>query len=478
MLNFAFSSRYSAAALLSILCASCSLTTVDEQRCVSSDECKSAMGVLSVCGGDGFCRQSDPLARCDNTFPADLLSAPQRYSDSILFGTIFDRSLATQVGREQAVQLALSQAQEIGGLLGRPVAMIGCNVAVDETLDDRTRTEAAVFTAEYLSRDLNVWGIVGPAASSDVQAAFLAIQDTDVVMVSPSATSPALTSLDGLTHDDDSPGMLWRTAAPDSTQGLAIASDIAGRGLTNVAVVVESGAYGDELAAIFVEQFSGTSTLFPFNSSSSRDEASLRAIQSDADEVLFVSSQPPDIVAFLEVTAARPADLGDKTLFLTDSAANADVLMGAGGASSLFERVRGTRPALPDGFVFDLFLASFDLAFQVDASQFSFAAHSYDAAWLLMFGVTWSLVQEDGTRGAAVARGLRMLSAGSELDVRASSLGPLTQQFRIGEPVNVNGASGQLDYDPVTEETQAPIEIWSINPVGPTIVVEGMFTPE
>ena len=28
--------------------------------------------------------------------------------------------------------------------------------------------------------------------------------------------------------------------------------------------------------------------------------------------------------------------------------------------------------------------------------------------------------------------------------------------------IDVRGASGELDYDPVTEETTAPVEVWGI----------------
>ena len=35
-----------------------------------------------------------------------------------------------------------------------------------------------------------------------------------------------------------------------------------------------------------------------------------------------------------------------------------------------------------------------------------------------------------------------------------------------GKSIDVKGSSGTLDYDPVTEETTAPMDVWVINAAG------------
>jgi hypothetical protein len=35
--------------------------------------------------------------------------------------------------------------------------------------------------------------------------------------------------------------------------------------------------------------------------------------------------------------------------------------------------------------------------------------------------------------------------------------------FRRGGEVNVSGASGELDFDPVTRDASAPIEVWTVS---------------
>ena len=41
-------------------------------------------------------------------------------------------------------------------------------------------------------------------------------------------------------------------------------------------------------------------------------------------------------------------------------------------------------------------------------------------------------------------------------------------EFEAAQPINVRGASGELDYDAETGETSAPIDVWCVQtaPVG------------
>ncbi|MCB9620046.1 MAG: hypothetical protein H6724_11440 [Sandaracinus sp.] len=56
--------------------ASCSFTRVDVADCRDSTDCRAAFGFGWVCGGDGLCAQAAPEARCDTTWPPDLLTNP------------------------------------------------------------------------------------------------------------------------------------------------------------------------------------------------------------------------------------------------------------------------------------------------------------------------------------------------------------------------------------------------------------------
>jgi branched-chain amino acid transport system substrate-binding protein len=468
--------RAHAVTAIALLVWGCSLGRLDRADCTRNEECRAAFGAFSLCGGDGFCETAAPLPRCDRSFPEDLLATPTHYPDAVLLSTVFDLSLETHRARERSVELAAMQANEVGGLDGRPVGVLFCTIEEDAARDASTRTEAAVSVARHLAIEVGVDAIIGPASSTDTIRAFEAIKETDTVMVSPSATSPALTGIDTVAPSDEQPGLLWRTAPPDSTQGEVIARDVTERGITDLAVVHQTGAYGVELASVLASAYDGDTMLFPFSDEASLVPAVSRAGETVAQEVLFISSQSADVVQFLEL-AADSTDYDDKTLFLTDAAANADVLSGAAGASALFPRVRGTRPSVPDGFVYDLFIASYDLAFADDVTRFSFTAQSYDAAWLALYGMGWATFNEPDVNGTAIARGFRKVSDGTSFDVRASTLAPILQSFREGVGVNIQGASGALDYDPATEETSSAIDVWTISADGSRIVVERTIAP-
>ncbi len=449
---------------LALFAASCSLGTVQHSSC-DQGSCQAAFGFGSVCGEDGLCQRAQPNVRCTKTYPEDLLTRPESYRDTIVTGNLADRSLATHLARENAAELAIRSANDAHGIDGRLFGIVFCTIEVNNTLDGMTRQEAAVASARYLAEDLRLPAIVGPASSADTQAVFLAIQDTGTLVISPSATSPALTGIDVTEPTDDNPGLLWRTAPPDTQQARAIADDMMSRGITSVAVINATDAYGDGIAQEFLRVFEGggrTAMLLPFDNDSVLAEQVVRAASMDIGEVLFVSSQTDQAAAFVNATVEL-AGFDTKGMFLTDSAANADFKAATQGASARWPQIRGTRPALPSGPVYDVFSSRYQTQFMDDASAYSFTAHAHDAAWLVLYGVGWAMGQENGDiTGQNIARGLRHVSDGTPFDITPSAFQQVVTAFGRGESVDVNGASGALDYDPATEETEGTIEVWLV----------------
>jgi hypothetical protein len=143
------------------------------------------------------------------------------------------------------------------------------------------------------------------------------------------------------------------------------------------------------------------------------------------------------------------------------------VLMNAAAAAKLFPRVRGTRPAPRDAkdYVFASFVANYKAEYGgEDPTAATFSHHAYDAAWLALYGSAWSRLRENGVvSGLGIARGLRHVSGGgTPIPIIPSSWATVVAAFRNGAAVNLSGASGELDFDPVTRSVVAPIEIWAI----------------
>ncbi len=448
----------------------------DGSSCPSSHRCER--------GEQSFiCLAEDAAVRCQKTYPEDLLDQledPNRADEYILIGTIFDRSDSLMKKYEPIVEFALKQANQAGGVAGRQFGAVFCTVESDVALnyDGHTlSTVAAQQVVDHLVDDLGVQAVIGGGSSSVTKAAFESRGGArDLLIMSPSATSPVLTKLDSGSSDDETPGLLWRTAPPDIYQGRAIAydmrrdcgaSDVAASGarcVESAAVVYVNDPYGEGLYGIFKEEFGGTVDGYGFDEADGPDEAIDAAGMLAVDEILFISANSDHIRRFLE--RAEDDDFRDKTVFLTEMAATREVLLLA--PESVHERVRGSRPrvlATGANKPYAAFIAGYEADYDENLIDEIFTANTYDAAWLVSYGVAWAALQEDTVSAESIARGLRQLSdtGARALDVGPDSWPMILDEFRAGRSVNIQGASGALDYDLADEELSAEIEIWSLD---------------
>lgn len=452
--------------LLAML-ASCTLTRKDTAECTTNAECRTAFGAGFTCGG-GFCGKGAPNPRCSQTYPEDLLTRPESYPGIITIGSIMDRSVDTQKDREAAIRLATIQVNDAKGLDGHLFGVVQCDAAANSQYDSLKRADAAVADARYLADVLGVPAIVGPSASGDASAVLDALKGTGVLVVSPSASSPDLTKKDQPNPTDDQPGLFWRTVPPDTLQGKAISRYLvkSAPDAKSVVVIDEKGPYGSALAEVFTSEFQKagrTVKASEFQNQNERDAAIATAPTAPAPAfVLFFSSQTPDAVAFLN-SASRLASYDAVQLFLTDSAANTDLLTGVT-ETKIFPRVTGSRPALPTGPTFDLFKTSYSAAFKKDPSALGFAPQAYDATWMVFYGSAYALRREGALSGIGISRGLRKIATtGPEVPIMPANWSKIADAIGAGTPVNLDGASGKLDYDPGTRETSSPVEIWKVS---------------
>jgi branched-chain amino acid transport system substrate-binding protein len=136
-------------------------------------------------------------------------------------------------------ELAMAEVTESGALLD---GMKVTPVRADSTCVDAA---AATAAAERLITSDNVSGIMG-ADCSGVTGAILAnvALANGVVMISPSATSPGLS-----TAEDD--GLFFRTAPSDARQGVVMTDVLMDQGIKSVALTYTNNDYGKGLADAF-----------------------------------------------------------------------------------------------------------------------------------------------------------------------------------------------------------------------------------
>ena len=456
--------RKAALVALGLLVAGCSLTRVDVSECGADADCREAFGPGSACQPDGTCAMDVP-SRCEALFPDDLFERPADYRERIPVGVIVELRTTTLNARAAAVQLAAETVSQLGGIgdEGKELAVVACGALDGGNFD----VDASVADGLWLIDTLGAPAIVGPAASSTSLALLQALDDRDVVLVSPSATSDSLSAAEP-PSTDEAPGRFWRTAAPDSLQSIAMVLDLRSRGVTSIGVLHESDAYGEGLAASLEELFTGAGEsirLIPFTEDPT-PALQLAAADASLEELVIVgrSTQARTTLLF----ASQNPALDGRGFFLSDGGANTDILEAPLPSDAVLSRVRATRPAAPDGIVYFNLRGSLNAEFGLEADNFSFVAQSYDALFVLALGMVWADARGlDLSSGASIARGMRRLSDGPEAPLGATAWDGVVDALGADQSVDVRGASGEIDFDPATRQVVGDIEVLDVDTSAP-----------
>ena len=179
---------------------------------------------------------------------AVILGAQTAAADTVKIGILLGftgpiESLTPAMGT--AAELAISEASDSGQFLG--------GTTIEAVRGDSTCIDAAAATAaaERLVNTDNVAAIMGADCSGVTTAVANQVAvPNGLVMISPSATSPALSTL-----DDN--GLFFRTAPSDARQGQVLAEVAISRGISSVAISYTNNDYGKGLSDSFQSAFEG-----------------------------------------------------------------------------------------------------------------------------------------------------------------------------------------------------------------------------
>ena len=150
-----------------------------------------------------------------------------------------------------SAELAFKEASD-SGLLPAPISP----VRADSTCVDAA---AATAAAERLVTADKVAAIMGADCSGVTMAVLQNVAiPNGVPMISPSATSPALTTV-------DDKGLFFRTAPSDARQGEVLAEIMKARGVTDIAVTYTNNDYGKGLADSFAAAFTAGGGTVPIS---------------------------------------------------------------------------------------------------------------------------------------------------------------------------------------------------------------------
>jgi branched-chain amino acid transport system substrate-binding protein len=320
-------------------------------------------------------------------------------------------------GMAASAELAFKEASDSGNLPG--------GITLNPVRADSTCIDAAAATtaATNLITGENVAAIMGADCSGVTTAIAnnVAIPN-GVVMVSPSATSPALSTID----DDD---YFFRTAPSDARQGEVMAALVNEKGIDTVAITYTNNDYGKGLADSFAAAFQalgGTVAINAAHEDGKADySAEVAALQASGADTLMVFGYVDQggvgiVQASLDTGAFESFYFGDGMYGQSLIDSIGDEING---------KVIGTLPGV-EGEAADKF-AALATAAGMDPTG-TYVPESYDAAALIALamaasgspdrtGIRDKLMDVANAPGEQIfagelAKGLELAAAGTDID--------------------------------------------------------------
>ena len=261
-------------------------------------------------------------------------------------------------------------------------ANAGLSIEVVGHEDDRTTDTAAITNTFNLLVSRGATAIAGPCCSGITASVLdLAVQN-QVVVASPSATSPTLT-------ERDNQGYFWRVPPTDAGQGVVLAELVAAQNVTTVNMIIINNDYGNGLAEVFTEYF--TTSLSGVVTTTARYDEGATEFSSQITQACVGAGSAIQGIVFVSYTADAASILrgmqaqGCLTgvqLFASEGVYDAagSIITAAGegpDGTSLAEGLRGTTPQPPTARFNTLYRGEFG------TDPLTYSAESYDSVMYL-----------------------------------------------------------------------------------------------
>ena len=383
------------------------------------------------------------------------LLAPSAAKPSLRVGTLLSLTGALSQygpGNTKGAQLAVEEINDAGGVLGQKVELV--------IADDQTNPTAAAAATTKLITANKVNAIVGAQFSGGTIASISIAKDNGVPMVSPSATSPALSNLT-LTG-----GWFFRTAPPDSLQGV-VAGDYLYKNLSlrYISIMGRDDSYGRGLAGVVKARFTAlgghvndTVIIAPGQTDYTSDITTL--FSHDPKGVYFVAFPGEALTVMKQWQAGLVSYPGwnrqwvfseglDSQKFmdqLRDPAVGVDVT-----------KILGTAPVSPFGAVYDSFAALYKARFS-GQDPVLYTETTYDAVYLIALAAQ----KAGAVDGASIKPQLAAVSKAPGTVIKPGQWAQALTALKGGGDVNWEGAAGSEDFDQYGD-VRGSYEIWGVN---------------
>jgi branched-chain amino acid transport system substrate-binding protein len=330
----------------------------------------------------------------------------------------------------QAVDLAEKHINEQGGMFASGEAYV---VVRGDSMCDPV---AAVDAVTKLINVSGVVALIGPVCSGATiaQAESVAIP-AGVVTLSVSASAPAISTMENGTD------LMFRTAASDSFQGVALAKLALEKGITDLSVSYANDDYNAGIAAVFAESFVANGGKIHQNEAHEPNKASYRS------EVATLGANTDNLALFAYygsggITLMRNAmETGAFSTFLGADGMLAQEVIDQIGAENLGQATftTSTSDDSTPGFAAWSAMAT---ATGI-APLMPFAANSYDATFMMALAIEHA--------GSAdrdkIAGSLRAIANAPGEMIVPGEWSKAKKILAAGGDINYLGGSGPQDFD-------------------------------
>ena len=356
---------------------------------------------------------------------------------------------------QDSASLLVKTVNACGGVLGKPVELI--------SEDDQTQPAAGATAMSKLAEINRVGGVVGGTGSAVASAAVDIAVRNQVILISPSSTSPIFTER---AKKGDFQGFWFRTVAPDTFQGQALAKLAKTKGFQSVAILAINNDYGKGLVESFTPAFAALGgkianqnkpIFYPPNASTFDTEVAA-AFRGNPDAVFLVAY--PETGSLILKSAYQQGLLGKKTqVIVTEGMKEAKIanLIGKNAAGQYIAAgIIGTAPN-SQGLALAAFNHRYQAAYKRQPSIFT--ANTWDAAAVLILAAeaaksTTSTAIKDKIPEIANPPGQQVTDVCEALSL-----------IRAGKKINYQGASGNIDFDAQGDVTGS-YDVWTIDHAG------------
>lgn len=331
---------------------------------------------------------------------------------------------------QDAMQMAADEVNNNGGILGGKSLRLVIG-------DTQAAAQGAVDAATKLVNIENVPAIVGGLASGATLAAASAVViPNGVPMVSPTSTSPEMTTL----QDND---FVFRVVPGDDYQGKVLARIVLDEGIKKVAVTYINNDYGVGIANAFMAAYKAMGGTITGAEKHEDKKASYRA------ELATLAKGGAEALVLIAYAGGSGIKIVRQSLengfferFIGTDGLRDNLLIEQIGAENLAGTFFSSPTSPETSTAKDRFVQAYSAAYESAANKF-FIEQSYDATMLLALAIE----KAGSLERTAIRDALRAVASPPGEIVEPGDWAKAVKLLAEGKDINYEGASGPHDFD-------------------------------